>query len=159
MHAATISSITIPKDASGKKLVNKETGEEYISIVFTGSGDMTGQVIIDHNDTTQYQADKLIQACRLNNQKEPVHVKELIGKRIWIYVKGTYRIGQHPGIDPPEVTEVIPGKYSQFFGPKPANIDDPDFNGGIPRGIFVEFADIPLISDPVNLEEREFGDD
>lgn len=157
IHAAEISRIAIARDNNGKPIANKETGEIAIRIEFRGSNAMHGSTLVLWNESTQYITDGLIKACKVDNRNRQVPVSEMIGKRLWIYVKGYYRIGEYPGINEPISTEIIPGKYSQFFGPKPAVTDDPDRNGGIPKGIFVEFVNISKT--PVNLEEREFGDD
>ena len=159
IHGATIESIYAAKDHKGRVLVNKETGEVDITVLFRGDMGMTGETTIRFSEKTQYITDNLIKACKLTNEGMPVHVKELIGKKVWIYVKGYWRIGEHPGIDPPMMTEIIPGRYSQHFGPKPAYIGAPTEKNEVPSGIFVEFADIDKTASVVNLQERGFGDD
>ena len=159
IHGVTIAHIKLAKDTNGKPIVNMQTGEPSIEVLYTGIDNNSGSEIIVYSDKTQWITDALSKACKVDNTDKEVNVKELVGKRLWIYVRGYYRIGDNPGTDNPVSTEIISGKYSQFFGPKPAVLDAPEYNKGIPKGMFVEFINVSKETANINLDEREFGDD
>lgn len=145
VHLVIIDDMKIAKNKQGMNLVNEETGEAHIEVVFkAGDGKKISRIFF-MTEKSEWVFEKLCKAVKFNISKEEKHsVNEVRGRRLWICVGVKYEVKNgklvRDSTGKPITYYHVLAQFFEVFDPMipPAINGDPRLtNDGVPSGKFL----------------------
>lgn len=145
-HLVIISAMALLRD-SMKELVLTKEGYNTIVVTFSdGQNKKHEQAYVCDKGQRQKYFDNMLQAAQISTADRTPTKKECIGKRLWIFIKEVHYVNDDAIVmlgDEPRIEHYVFRVYPYVEnGKKPTISGDPDNNGGIASGDFIEYKNI-----------------